>query len=414
MTHSPMHEQFTIGLMSGTSLDGVDGVLASFESQTGQSLAPRDDVAAQDLGPSVEGSIGQPPSGRVTPRVIGHAYLPFPPDLRAEFLALNSPGANEIHRAHLAGNALARLYAEVVQRLLSQTPLTAPDIGAIGAHGQTIRHRPLEFDGVGYTCQVNNPSLLAELTGIAVIADFRSRDLAAGGQGAPLVPGFHRAIFGRSDRAVAVLNIGGIANLSLIEPNGGPIMGFDCGPGNVLMDAWAQAHTGQSFDADGRFAQGGLVYEPLLRQLLSEPFFHSAPPKSTGRDLFNFNWLQAHLSTSHADGLHAQDVQATLAELTARTATEAAHRHLGTSPTHPIELLVCGGGALNHHLMSRLAANWNLGPVTTTDTQGIPAMQVEACAFAWLAAQHLQRQAGNLSSVTGARGPRVLGAFYPV
>lgn len=395
-----MRETLTIGLMSGTSLDGVDGVLAAFD----------------------EGEAGNPPfsgpgQAKTAPRggymrVIAHAYIPFPPALQAELLALNTPGANEIHRSKLAANELARLYAQVVDELLSQTQFARTEVCAIGAHGQTIRHRPLEFDGVGYTCQINNPALLAELTGIDVIADFRARDVAAGGQGAPLVPAFHQSAFGLPGQPVAVLNIGGIANLSLLGADGS-VNGFDCGPGNVLMDAWAQAHTGQAFDADGRFAQDGMIFEPLLQDLLREPYFLAPPPKSTGRDLFNANWLHRHLAASHADGLHAQDVQATLAELTARTATQAARTALGPLVGREIQMLVCGGGALNSHLMRRLASHWREGPVRPTDDRGIPAMQVEASAFAWLAHRHLSGLPGNLPAVTGANGLRRLGALYP-
>src|SRR4051812_40648707 len=264
-----MAAELFIGLMSGTSLDGVDGVLADFSD------------------------------GRIA--VKAYATAEFPVALRAELLALNTPGDNELHRAALAGNGLARAYAGVVHQLLADSGIDAGAITAIGAHGQTVRHRPLEFDDVGYTLQINNPSLLAELTGIDVVGDFRSRDLAAGGQGAPLVPAFHRALFARSDLTVAVLNIGGISNLSVLPPGAGMVLGFDCGPGNALIDHWCQTHIGQPFDAAGRWAASGKVLPELLERLFADPYFAKAPPKSTGRDLFNPAWLASRLGTSTAD-----------------------------------------------------------------------------------------------------------------
>lgn len=363
-----------IGLMSGTSLDGVDGVLADFSN----------------------GGIA----------VQGYAAAPFPMSLRAELMALNTAGSNELHRAALAGNGLARVYARVAQQLLDDAGLAPDAIAAIGAHGQTVRHRPGEFDEVGYTLQINNPSLLAELTGIRVVADFRSRDLAAGGQGAPLVPAFHRALFARDDRAVAVLNIGGISNLSILPAGTGTVLGFDCGPGNALIDHWSQTHNGQPFDAAGQWAAGGRVLPDLLSRMLAEAYFAKAPPKSTGRDLFHPNWLAAHLGTSTASPV---DVQATLTELTARTCAMDLLRHGADSQT----LIVCGGGALNLHLLARLRALLPAIEVVSSAERGLPPQEVEAAAFAWLARATLNGEAGNLASVTGARGARVLGAIYP-
>lgn len=363
-----------IGLMSGTSLDGVDGVLADFSQEK---MA-----------------------------VIGHAAAPLAPDLRAELLALNTPGPNELHRAALAGNALALTYAEVVQRLLKHSGLPASSVRAIGAHGQTVRHRPQEFDGTGYTLQLNNPSLLAERTGITVVADFRSRDVAAGGQGAPLVPAFHQGVFGRAGETVLVLNIGGISNLSVLGADGS-VAGFDCGPGNALMDHWCQLHTGQAFDKNGNWAAQGQVLPDLLVTLLQEPFLHQPPPKSTGRDLFNPAWLAGALAAYSS--ARPVDVQATLTELTASACAISTISYGKNSKT----LAVCGGGALNTQLMRRLQA---LAPgisVVSTDTLGLPALQVEAAAFAWLARQTVLGQTGSLESVTGARGARVLGAVYP-
>ena len=364
-----------IGLMSGTSLDGVDAVLA--------------DV---------------PAGGGLSVRL--HIHRAFPATLRAELLALNTPGENELHRAALAANALSRQYADAVASLLDEAGTSLIEVRALGAHGQTVRHRPGEFDGCGYTLQLLNPSLLAELSGIDVVADFRSRDLAAGGQGAPLVPAFHRALFARPGETVAVLNLGGIANLTVIGADG-TTLGFDCGPANALMDHWCQQHHDRDFDDAGAWAASGLVQPPLLASMLAEPYFALHPPKSTGRDLFNPRWLAEHLAGEAL--LRAQDVQATLAELTARTCAEAVRRHAAAAR----ELLVCGGGAFNAHLMQRLATLLPACRVQTTDVRGLPASQVEAAAFAWLASAHCNRRPGNLPSVTGAAGPRVLGALYP-
>ena len=364
-----------IGLMSGTSLDGVDAVLVDFEG----------------------GGLN----------VLAHAHRPFEPALAAELLALNTPGANELHRAALAANALVRVCAQAVDELLTTGGITAGQVRAIGAHGQTVRHRPGEFDGTGYTIQLNNAALLAELSGIDVIADLRSRDVAAGGQGAPLVPAFHRAVFARAAETVAVLNLGGIANLAVLHADGRTV-GFDCGPANMLMDHWCRQHTGQPYDAAGKWGASGRVDAALLTQMLADPYFALPAPKSTGRDLFHSAWLDAQLK-HHATPLPPEDVQATLAELTATACADDVLRH---SP-QARELLVCGGGAFNDHLMRRLAARLPAIQVLRTDARGLPATQVEACAFAWLARAFCERECGNLSAVTGAAGPRVLGALYP-
>ena len=360
--------------MSGTSLDGVDGVLADFSQSR--------------------------------PVILAHATADFTPQLRAELLALNTAGDNELHRAALAGNALMRVYADVVHDLLRKTQTGAGSVEAIGAHGQTVRHRPQDFDGTGYTVQLAQPALLAELTDIDVVADFRSRDVAAGGQGAPLAPFFHQAWFGSVDSNVGVLNIGGIANLTLLRPDA-TILGFDCGPGNSLMDAWCSMHCGLPYDAEGQWAATGQVLPPLLDALLEEPFFRQAPPKSTGRDLFNMAWLQARLAKFPTAS--PQDVQATLAELTALTCSDDAMR----LDRNLRELVVCGGGALNTFLMQRLQALLPKTHVISSALRGLPALQVEAAAFAWLARKTVRRETLALKSTTGARGARVLGCVYP-
>ncbi len=365
-----------IGLMSGTSLDGVDAVLANFSDSR--------------------------------PVVLGHCSAPLPPDLKSELLALNSPTDNELHRAALAANGLARVYSQVVQTLLQQCGVAASAVRAIGAHGQTVRHRPQEFDGTGYTLQLNQPALLAELCGIDVVAEFRSRDVAAGGQGAPLVPPFHHAFFGQPEQRLAVLNIGGISNITVLDPfAANPITGFDCGPGNALMDAWCLEHTGAPFDEGGGWAAQGTVSAELLYRLQDEPFFAKAPPKSTGRDLFNTPWLLPKLVGLEA--LQPQDVQATLTELTAQAC--ASSLLLATKGCET--LIVCGGGAFNLHLMDRLQSALPACQVVSSAKFGLPPLQVEATAFAWLARQTMERLPANVPSVTGARGARILGAIYP-
>lgn len=362
--------------MSGTSLDGVDGVLADFST---------------------------------TPLTVrAHVSAALEPALKAELLALNQPGINELHRAALAANALMRVYASVVKQLLAMTSLAPGQITAIGAHGQTVRHQPQLHDGTGYTLQLANPALLAELTGIDVIADFRSRDVAAGGQGAPLVPAFHQAVFGKPDQIMAVLNIGGMANLTVLRPAlTNDVLGFDCGPGNALMDAWCLRHRGLPFDAGGTWAASGQVHADLLSTMLAEPFFALLPPKSTGRDLFNPDWLELQLK-GFAD-VSPVDVLATLTELTARTCAACVQTYGSKSK----QLIVCGGGAFNAYLMARLQELLPDTVVTRSDAHGLPSQQVEATAFAWLARKTIRRETLDLKSITGTRGARVLGAIYP-
>lgn len=367
-----------IGLMSGTSLDGVDGVLAEF-----------------------------PADGSNIPiATIATAYLPFSAPLRNDLMALQTSGDNEIHRESLAANALARCYAECVSQLLDQGGVTPDQVRAIGAHGQTIRHRP----ECGYTRQTNNPALLAELAGIDVIADFRSRDIAAGGQGAPLVPAFHQAIFGVPNETRVVANIGGISNISVLD-HGRQVTGFDTGPGNVLMDTWIMQRQQKAYDACGTWAATGGVIPELLNTLLDEPFLKLAPPKSTGRDLFHAAWLAGKLAC-FADADPA-DVQATLTAFTATTLANAIAVHA----TGASAVYVCGGGAYNtylmQHLQHALAACGHPARVQSTDVLGVLPNHVEALAFAWLAHRHVEHKPGNVASVTGAQGARVLGALYP-
>jgi anhydro-N-acetylmuramic acid kinase len=365
-----------IGLMSGTSLDGVDGVLLDL---SGANMVIR-----------------------------AYATTPFAPDLTRELLSLNQPGSNELHRAALAGNALARLYAQVVSDLLNATGIKPNDIRAIGAHGQTVRHQPQAFDSTGYTLQLNSPALLAELTGIDVIADFRSRDVAAGGQGAPLVPAFHQSVFGRLGETVAILNVGGISNLTVLGPQlADDVLGFDCGPGNALMDGWCQQHLGHPFDAEGAWAASGQVHSGLLTSLLTEPYFAQAAPKSTGRDLFNRSWLDDKLKPFSI--VNPVDIQTTLTELTAGVCAACVNRYASEST----QLIVCGGGAFNRHLMNRLQAHLPTRQVSSSQTQGIAALQVEAAAFAWLARKAVLREPLKLAKITGAKGARILGALYP-
>ena len=364
MAHSTLY----IGMMSGTSLDGVDGVLVDFAGGKIHALAA--------------------------------AFVPLPAALRAQLMALQASGPDEIEREALAANALAGLYAECASELLLAA--TGP-IAAMAVHGQTIRHRP----ELGFTRQIINAALLAELCGIDVIADLRSRDVAAGGQGAPLVPAFHAARFGQPGTDRAVVNIGGIGNISVLHADG-RVTGFDTGPGNVLMDLWIARHQGHAYDANGAWAASGLVDPDLLGILLAEPYFALAAPKSTGRDLFHADWLDARLAgLTHP--IAPQDVQATLVTLTATTIARAIH----DESLHVSAVYVCGGGAENGELMKQLAAALPAATVESTAVLGVAPNGVEALAFAWLGYRFMQRLPGNLPAVTGAKGERILGALYP-
>jgi len=357
--------------MSGTSMDGVDAVVADF--------------AAATRGPCA---------------LLAAVQVPFAPELADELRALQRSGVDELARAARAANALADTYADAITGAVGEAGIAAADIVAAGVHGQTLRHRPDE----GWTLQLNNPARVAERTGVAIVADFRSRDLAAGGEGAPLVPAFHAALFGGSEHRV-VVNLGGIANLTDL-PVHGEVRGFDTGPGNVLLDHWHVRHRGGPCDRDGAWSRTGRVDEALLTTFLAEPFFARVPPKSTGRDLFHGEWLDARLA---GRAVAPADVQATLVALTARTVADAVLTHCAAAAG----VLVCGGGAKNAALMDVLTAALAPRAVATTAAHGVAVEHVEALAFAWLAREALAGRPGNLPAVTGARGSRVLGAIYP-
>lgn len=356
-----------IGLMSGTSLDGIDAVVGSFDDG---------------------------------PRLLHSHYQAFDPGLRDALLGLQVSGADEIHRGAMAAIQLSQAYAAAVRTLLAQASLAPGDIAAVGCHGQTVRHRP----DAGYTTQLVNAALLAELTGITVVCDLRSRDIAAGGQGAPLVPAFHRQLFHSAHEHRAIVNIGGIANITDL-PAAGTVTGFDCGPGNVLMDEWISATLGAAYDRDGAWAATGRVLPILHKYLILNDFFGLTPPKSTGREQFSLTWVRHAISGNE----RPQDVQATLLELTAHSIAQA----IGEYCAGAAAVYVCGGGAHNRMLMARLKALLAGRRVADTHALGLDPDWVEALAFAWLARQTLLRAPGNLPEVTGAKGPRILGAIYP-
>lgn len=357
-----------IGLMSGTSTDGVDAVLCRIHGP--QSI-----------------------------QVLHSHALPIPELLRTEILALNRPTDNELHRSALVANQLARFYAQACNELIKKSGYRHTQITAIGVHGQTVRHAPQQ----GYTIQLNAPALLAELTQIHVIADFRVRDIAAGGQGAPLVPIFHQAVFS-TDYPRVILNLGGIANISILRPNEPP-QGFDTGPANTLLDEWIKQHQGLNYDADGAWASSGQIQPELLSLLLAEPWFLIPPPKSTGRDLFNQQWLQARLSC--VDHLKPEDVQATLAALTAHSVAQAIQQYAKDAK----DIIVCGGGAYNSHLLDLIALHTKK-PVLHSDGLGIGSQQVEATAFAWLAYAYWHDIPAGQPDITGAVHSTILGAWH--
>jgi anhydro-N-acetylmuramic acid kinase len=356
------------GVMSGTSLDGADAAIVEFLPDSQRTLA--------------------------------FASVPFSADLRSHLLALSDARGDTLDAAGAVSVALADCYAEAFLSALEAASIARDQVLAIGCHGQTVRHRPER----GFTLQLNDPARLAERCGVDVVADFRRRDVAAGGQGAPLAPAFHDAAFRSATLSRAVVNIGGISNVSLL-PQGAPVTGFDCGPGNVLLDGWTKRHLHADFDADGAWAARGKVSRPLLEILRGDEYFELAPPKSTGRERFNMAWLDPRLSGEVAP----EDVQATLVELTASTIVDAIDRYGGATE----EIYLCGGGARNPVIRSRISALGSGRRVADTAALGVPSAVVECAAFAWLAMKCVQREPVDLSRVTGARGPRVMGAIYP-
>lgn len=362
-----------IGLISGTSLDGIDAALV-------------------DLTTAV-------------PQLVQAHHAPYDPILLQHLRALSQPGDNEIDRLGELDRQVAIAFAGAVEDLLAQAGVEAHRITAIGSHGQTARHRPAaEFP---FTLQIGDPNTLAEMTGITTVADFRRRDMAAGGEGAPLVPAFHQAILQKAGLARVVLNLGGIANITCLPPGeGATVRGYDTGPANTLLDAWISRHQGQAYDRNGDWARSGRLIGTLLRDLLADPYFSLAPPKSTGTEYFNLAWLESRLAAHEYD---PADVQHTLAELTAVSVADA----IAAEGLADGETLVCGGGVHNLFLMQRLQHLLPAGRVCSTAAYGLDPDWVEAMAFAWLAQRTLNGLSGNLPSVTGARRAVTLGAIYP-
>lgn len=364
-------QQLFIGLMSGTSVDGIDVALVDFGCMPPTLIHAMGQPFAAELQQSIHRTIQQPNK-----------------------ISLDSFGALDV--------ALGHAYADAVLKLLAVTQLEAKDITAIGNHGQTIRHQP--DSELPFSLQIGDNNIIAERTGITTIGDFRRRDIAAGGQGAPLVPAFHQAVFEKTGECRVILNIGGIANITILD--GSRILGFDTGPGNTLMDAACAHYADMPYDKNGALAAQGQVNEALLQELLAHPYFQQAPPKSTGRELFNLEWLQQQMRET--DETSEADLLATLSSLSAYSISQAIQQHAPSCE----RILVCGGGVHNQHLMNLLAKQLNR-PVQKTDDYGIDADWVEAAAFAWLAQQTHKGLAGNLPSATGAEGFRVLGSVYP-
>lgn len=383
---------YVVGMMSGTSLDGLDAVLCQFYEIDDDNDEP------------VE--------------ILATVSAPFPDDLRAVLLALTQPNgvADLIKNNRLAFESeldvfgwasvfYAEFAASLVNGLLEKAQVTPDEVMAIGCHGQTVRHRPQWR----FSLQLLDPNTLAERTGIAVVSDFRRRDMAVGGQGAPLVPAFHQAMFGQSNKRRVILNLGGIANITVLDGTDN-VIGFDTGVANLLIDAWCQRHTEQSYDKNGDWARSGQVIEPLLKALLAHPYFALPAPKSTGREDFNMAWVDSILEQvahQHPNLAYSPaDVQATLSELTAVSVAQAI---IYTTDNVTGELFVCGGGAYNGLILARLQAHLPQWLVTTTADIGLSPLWVEATAFAWLAQQTLINAPSNLPSVTGANKAVVLG-----
>jgi len=364
---SKLMSELYIGLMSGTSLDGIDAALVDF-SQT-------------------------------QPKLIESYYLPFEADFKKSILDLCHPGENEINRLGEMDISLGKRFAHSVQNLLDKSQIDASRIQAIGCHGQTIRHHPAR----NFTLQIGDPNIIAAETGITTIADFRRRDMAWGGQGAPLVPAFHYAVFSSSLIDRAIINIGGIANVTLLPKNSKTVLGFDTGPGNTLLDLWADKHLNQPQDFQGSWAKKGNIQKTLLNEMLQDAFFHRPPPKSTGREYFNLDWLNQFSIKNYQPA----DIQATLTELTAHSIINAIKPYFLTG-----ELLICGGGVHNLFLKERLCALASSYVIESTKTRGIDPDWVEAVAFAWLAKQTLDKKPLDLIAITGAKKPSILGGVY--
>jgi anhydro-N-acetylmuramic acid kinase len=360
-----------IGLMSGTSVDAVDAVAVEITNHQYKIISTHSEQ--------------------------------IPADLRAQILDLCDPQKESIQLLAETDHHLGRLYAKVTHQLLEKANLRATDIRAIGCHGQTIRHSPPSAGQIPFSLQIGDANVVAADTNITVVADFRRKDIALGGQGAPLAPGFHQFAFADAEINRAIVNVGGISNISLLEASGS-CLGFDTGPGNVLMDLWSQTHLGTHYDHNGSWAAQGTLIPSLLEQMKADSFFALPAPKSTGRELFNTNWLNNQLANFSEES--PQDIQATLLSLTAETISEA----ILALPQSIDEVFICGGGAFNGSLMNSLTAK--LSHVATIDALGISPSWVECCAFAWLAKQRMTSMAGNLTSVTGATRHAVLGAVY--
>lgn len=365
-------DELYIGLMSGTSLNGVDAVVLAFDG--------------------------------ASPRLLYTHSEDFPASLYADLQQLVTTQHTSLSQLAAIDHQLAVVYSLAVKKLLHKSGLLPAQIQAIGCHGQTVYHQP---DGEQRnTLQLGDPSFIAEATGIRVVADFRRRDMAAGGQGAPMVPAFHAASFRHTTHHRVILNIGGIANITILPAmGGGEVTGFDTGPGNTLLDQWAGRHRNLAYDRDGEWARTGQIIDSLLQVLLKDTYFARTPPKSTGREYFNLDWLDTHLTATYP----AADIQATLAELTCQTIARDIVQYASTTS----EIFVCGGGAHNPVLMERLARILDPIRLATTAVLGIEVDWVEAAAFAWLARQTMHQQAGNLPSVTGASHPVVLGGIFP-
>ena len=362
--------QLYLGAITGTSVDGLDLALLQISDQI---------------------------------QFLAAGTKPLPEDLRTRLLALGQPENDSLDELGSADTELGRFIASAILEFLSEHQVPAETIRAIGSHGQTVRHRPDQEHA--FTWQIGDPNQIAELTGITTVADMRRRDMAAGGQGAPLVPRFHQALFGAEGSPLSVLNIGGISNLSVLPGSpAGDILGFDCGPGNALMDSWCLHRRGEAYDADGRWAASGQIDDGLLSALLADPYLQRSPPKSTGREYYNLAWLEPALPKD----IPSENVQRTLLEFTARSIADAHRRWAGESQS----LVVCGGGRCNGLLLERLTALLTV-PVLTSEQRGYDGDAIEAAAFAWLAARRLDMLPGNAASVTGAAGDRVLGAVYP-